>query len=79
MDSDERRGVVTNLVQLFEVIFIALIIALLLGIPMRRLSLRLGLVDYPGAASHKTHHNPTPLSGGLVLPFSLVLPLLILN
>jgi UDP-GlcNAc:undecaprenyl-phosphate GlcNAc-1-phosphate transferase len=79
VDSDERRGVVTNLVQLFEVIFIASIIALLLGIPMRRLSLRLGLVDYPGAASHKTHHNPTPLSGGLVLPFSLVLPLLILN
>ena len=44
---------------------------------MRRLSLYMGLVDYPGAASHKTHKNPTPLAGGLVLPLSLIIPLLI--
>jgi UDP-GlcNAc:undecaprenyl-phosphate GlcNAc-1-phosphate transferase len=71
--------VVTNLVQLFEVIFLASILALLLGIPMRRLASRLGLIDYPGAASHKTHRTPTPLSGGLVIPFSAVLPLIALR
>jgi UDP-GlcNAc:undecaprenyl-phosphate GlcNAc-1-phosphate transferase len=71
--------VVTNLVELFTVIFLSSTAALLLGIPMRRLSLSMGLVDYPGAASHKTHQNPTPLAGGLVLPISLIIPLLILQ
>jgi len=71
--------VVTNLVELFTVIFLSSAAALLLGIPMRRLSLYMGLVDYPGAASHKTHQNPTPLAGGLVLPISLIIPLLILQ
>jgi len=71
--------VVTNLIELFAVILLSSVLALLLGIPMRRLALRVGLVDYPGAASHKTHHNPTPLAGGLVLPFSLILPLLVIQ
>lgn len=67
---------VTNLVELFTVILLSSVIVLVLGAPMRRLSLRFGIVDYPGAASHKTHHSPTPAAGGLVLPFSLVLALI---
>ncbi len=34
---------------------------------------RIGLVDIPGSAPHKQHLHPTPLAGGLVLFFSLLI------
>lgn len=70
---------ITNLVDLFTVILLSTLIALALGIPMRELALRFKLVDYPGAASHKTHLSPTPMAGGLVLPFAIILPLLAIH
>jgi UDP-GlcNAc:undecaprenyl-phosphate GlcNAc-1-phosphate transferase len=71
--------VITNLVDLFSVILISTVLALILGIPMRVLAMRVNLVDYPGTASHKTHRSATPLAGGLVLPFSVIISLLVVH
>ncbi len=39
--------------------------------PRPTYAVRLGLLDVPGSAPHKTHHEPTPLTGGLVLTLAL--------
>jgi UDP-GlcNAc:undecaprenyl-phosphate/decaprenyl-phosphate GlcNAc-1-phosphate transferase len=50
--------------------FSSLILSVLFGIgfgyPAMLLAKRLGLMDIPGSASHKTHTRPTPLAGGIL-------------
>lgn len=51
--------------QLLPLVF-SLLVSLGLGIPAMQLAKRLGLIDIPGSASHKTHAHPTPLAGGIL-------------
>lgn len=53
---------------------VAGVIASFLAVPLCK---PLGLIDHPGAAPHKQHARPTPLAGGLVIGFGLVLLFLI--
>jgi UDP-GlcNAc:undecaprenyl-phosphate GlcNAc-1-phosphate transferase len=53
---------------------VALLAALLLTIPVRRLALRIGMVDRPGP--RKVHTEPIPLLGGLAIYAGVVLGLL---
>jgi UDP-GlcNAc:undecaprenyl-phosphate GlcNAc-1-phosphate transferase len=46
---------------------VSLLISLGLGMPAMQLAERLGLMDIPGSASHKTHARPTPLAGGILM------------
>ena len=52
---------------------ISLLLSLGLGYPAMLLAQRFGLMDVPGAAPHKVHARPTPLAGGLLAVFTLVL------
>jgi UDP-GlcNAc:undecaprenyl-phosphate GlcNAc-1-phosphate transferase len=51
----------------FRVIFFACLITLALGPVCLVLARRLGLVDVPGAETHKQHSHSVPVAGGLVL------------
>lgn len=44
-----------------------------------RVAVRLGLIDVPGSAPHKTHLVATPLAGGPVLAFSVLAAYLVLS
>jgi len=59
--------VVTQLADLFPMILVASVCALVCSPLARRFAARLGLVDVPGSAPHKTHRDPTAQTGGLVL------------
>jgi UDP-GlcNAc:undecaprenyl-phosphate/decaprenyl-phosphate GlcNAc-1-phosphate transferase len=62
--------VVLNLMSityLFIAIVLVLVMILVVSRAFIQLTLRLGLVDTPGSASHKLHNNPTPVAGGLAL------------
>ncbi len=37
------------------------------------LTRKIGLIDYPGAAPHKRHRNPTPMAGGIIFVLALVI------
>jgi UDP-GlcNAc:undecaprenyl-phosphate GlcNAc-1-phosphate transferase len=43
------------------------------------LARQVGLIDYPGAAEHKRHSQPTPLAGGIILMLSLPILMSIWN
>lgn len=62
---------VTQLADLFPMILLTSLAALLAGPVMIRLSGRLGLLDDPGSAPHKHHQRPTPLVGGPILALAL--------
>jgi UDP-GlcNAc:undecaprenyl-phosphate GlcNAc-1-phosphate transferase len=71
--------VIVRLSDVFPLILVSMVTALVAGplwIPLAR---RLGLVDLPGSAPHKTHRNPTPLAGGLVVVTSLAAAYLVLR
>jgi UDP-GlcNAc:undecaprenyl-phosphate GlcNAc-1-phosphate transferase len=53
---------------------VALSASLVLTIPVRRLALRVGLVDKPGP--RKVHQEPTPLLGGMAIYLGVVLSML---
>jgi UDP-GlcNAc:undecaprenyl-phosphate GlcNAc-1-phosphate transferase len=57
--------------QLFPVILLAAIVALVSAPLLARLARRLALVDLPGSAPHKRHENAVPLAGGPVLLLSV--------
>jgi UDP-GlcNAc:undecaprenyl-phosphate GlcNAc-1-phosphate transferase len=52
--------------------FFSLIISLLFGIVAARLAERLGIVDIPNSAPHKKHAKPTPMAGGFLMVFTLL-------
>lgn len=56
---------------------IAFLSTLILTVPVRRLALRIGLVDKPNA--RKVHSTPIPLLGGLAMYIGVVLPVLLMN
>jgi len=56
---------------------IALVISLTVAVPVRRLALRLGMVDLPGP--RKIHLEPVPLLGGISIYAAVVLALLVGN
>jgi UDP-GlcNAc:undecaprenyl-phosphate GlcNAc-1-phosphate transferase len=62
---------VTQLADLFPMILSGSVCALLLAPLTRRYARRLGLVDIPGSAPHKTHREPTAQTGGLVIILGL--------
>ena len=66
---------VTNLSSVFIVILTATICALVAGPIMIRLARRIHLLDTPGAATHKRHQVETPIAGGLVILFALMITL----
>jgi UDP-GlcNAc:undecaprenyl-phosphate GlcNAc-1-phosphate transferase len=55
----------------FGVIFLALIVALILGPIAIWLADRLGLIDDPNSAPHKVHAQLVPLVGGIILLISI--------
>lgn len=55
----------------------SLIISLLFGIPSARLAEKLNLLDVPNAAPHKKHTKPTPVAGGFLIAFALIVLLYI--
>jgi len=67
--------VVTDLSKLFIIILVAGVSALVFGPVMIWFARKIKLVDYPGAALHKKHQIETPLTGGLVILFSLTITL----
>jgi UDP-GlcNAc:undecaprenyl-phosphate GlcNAc-1-phosphate transferase len=58
---------ITRLADLFPLILLAACGALLASPLAVWFCRRVGLMDVPGSAPHKTHASPTPLAGGLVL------------
>lgn len=70
---------VSVLVQVALAVLSSVFFALLLSPLSIFFARRLGLIDYPGAASHKKHASPTPLAGGFTLIISLALLFTIFN
>ena len=70
---------ITRLSDLFPLILVSALASLLAGPLWIRLARRLGLVDVPGSAPHKTHRFPTPLAGGMLIASSLGAAYLILR
>jgi UDP-GlcNAc:undecaprenyl-phosphate GlcNAc-1-phosphate transferase len=68
---------ITNLTELFQDILITLILTISISPMMIWVSKRVGLVDRPGSALHKTHSTVTPLAGGLVMGLVLATYLLL--
>jgi UDP-GlcNAc:undecaprenyl-phosphate GlcNAc-1-phosphate transferase len=56
---------------LFFPLVIGLLVSIALGYPAILLARRFNLIDIPGSATHKTHINPTPLAGGILLATTL--------
>jgi UDP-GlcNAc:undecaprenyl-phosphate/decaprenyl-phosphate GlcNAc-1-phosphate transferase len=71
--------VITRLSDLFLLILVSTAASLIGGPSWIRLTRRLGLVDLPGSAPHKTHRLPTPLAGGLLLASSLAVAYVLLR
>lgn len=69
---------VSELSGLFPLILIASVTALATAPLATRLAAKLGLMDVPGSAPHKTHPSATPLVGGIVLAVSVAVAYLIL-
>jgi UDP-N-acetylmuramyl pentapeptide phosphotransferase/UDP-N-acetylglucosamine-1-phosphate transferase len=61
----------------FRAILLASLIALVLSLPLARLSRRVGLIDVPGSAPHKHHPSAVPLAGGPVILVALILAALL--
>ena len=58
---------------IFQAVLISLIATFLcvpLGIWLAR---SVGLIDYPGSASHKHHSKPTPMAGGIILIIAMTI------
>jgi UDP-GlcNAc:undecaprenyl-phosphate GlcNAc-1-phosphate transferase len=70
---------ITQLSDLFPMILVASVCSLGLSPLARRLGSRLGLVDLPGSAPHKTHNVATPVTGGLVVTVSLWLSYVLIH
>ena len=70
---------ITRLSDLFLLILVSTAASLIGGPFWIRLTRRLGLVDLPGSAPHKTHRLPTPLAGGLLLASSLAVAYVLLR
>ena len=56
----------------FRIIFLAGVVSLLVSPLMIRLMKWVGVVDKPGSAPHKIHHEPVPIAGGGVILFTTV-------
>lgn len=52
---------------IIPVILLGLVLSVLLSWISVRLAKKIGLIDWPGSASHKLHSQPTPLSGGFAI------------
>jgi UDP-GlcNAc:undecaprenyl-phosphate GlcNAc-1-phosphate transferase len=61
----------------FRVLFLAACLALLAGPFASRLTKRMRLLDIPGREAHKVHASPTPIAGGMVIFFALVVTTLL--
>ena len=60
-----------RIVELFPLILVSAVTALLAALPAAHLARRLGLVDVPGSAPHKQHEQTTPDAGGIALAAAL--------
>ena len=49
------------------------LIGLFCGLPALWIAKRTGLIDIPRRSAHKLHARPTPLAGGILLTFSLII------
>ena len=70
---------ITVLSDLFLLILIASLAALVGGPLSIRLARRVRLLDVPGSAPHKTHDKPTPLAGGLLISLAIAAAYVILR
>ena len=62
---------------LFSPLIVSIMVSLILGYPALRLAQRLNIIDIPASAPHKTHARPTPLAGGILMVFALILAALL--
>ena len=67
-----NNGIIINGALVLGLLYSALVVVF-----CKKIALRLGVVDHPGAQEHKSHAAPTPLVGGLVaLPPAIAILLL---
>lgn len=69
----------SELADLFPLILLACLAALAGSAPLARLAAKLGFMDVPGSAPHKTHRSATPLAGGLILAIAVGITYLVLR
>jgi UDP-GlcNAc:undecaprenyl-phosphate GlcNAc-1-phosphate transferase len=58
---------------LFQEIFLAILVVVIVAWISIKLAVTLKLIDYPGSAPHKQHTRPTPLAGGIALLVALLI------
>ncbi len=74
LNSDKLLNRITNLIHetvfmnnLFLSLTISILISLVIGYPAMLLAKSIKLIDMPNSAPHKTHKQPTPLAGGVLI------------
>jgi UDP-GlcNAc:undecaprenyl-phosphate GlcNAc-1-phosphate transferase len=65
-----------RIADLFPVILVSILTALLSGPFLIRLAVRFGLLDQPGSQPHKWHSEPTPMAGGAILALAILVSIL---
>ena len=65
--------------ELLLVFLLSIIIGISFGIPSTILALKLGIVDVPNSAPHKKHTRSTPLAGGILISFTLLVIAIVFN
>lgn len=58
---------------LFQEIFLAIFVVVIMAWLSIKLAVTLKLIDYPGSAPHKQHTRPTPLAGGIAILAALLI------
>ena len=85
MIHDEHRGFIKSnsdkLHSMADTLLIPFIVSLIaslaFGFPAARLAEKLKILDVPNTAPHKKHTKPTPLAGGFLIIFTLILILIL--
>ena len=70
---------IPHLADIFPIVLISALSALAVAPFWIRASERLGLIDLPGSAPHKVHHNPISLGGGFMLVSGMFIAYLIIR
>ena len=63
---------IIRLADLFPIILVSSVSAMVLAPLAKRAAVWAGLVDVPGSAPHKVHRVPTPLAGGAILVVAIL-------
>ena len=70
---------ISHLTELFPVLLVSLVSALLASPLVMKFCNAVGLIDLPDSAPHKQHTIPTPLAGGIVITLAIALTYVIIR